>query len=42
MFIYYGNNDSTPWVHFDARYNKINKVLNAEFDLDLYVSPNEE
>jgi hypothetical protein len=39
MFVYSGNDESTPWVHMDARYNNIIRVLNIEFDLDLYVFP---
>ncbi len=37
-FIYKENNESLPWIHLGSRYNKINKELNIEFDLDLYVS----
>ena len=36
IFTYKDNNESTPWVHLDKRYNKIVGQLNIEFDLDLY------
>jgi hypothetical protein len=42
MFVYFGNSESTPWVHMDSRYNNIVRVLNIEFDLDLYVWPTTE
>ena len=42
IFVYHGNEDSTPSVHLDSRYNKLNKELNIEFDVDLYVYSNEE
>ncbi|MNS92744.1 hypothetical protein D3C86_1439770 [compost metagenome] len=42
IFMYLGNEESTPWVHLDSRYNELIKELNIEFDLDLYVFPNEE
>ncbi len=29
-------NESTPAIHLDARYNNLIKKLNIEFDLDLY------
>lgn len=41
MFIYFGNEESTPWVHLDARYNDLINKLNIELDLDMYVLPNE-
>lgn len=37
LFVYYGNGESTPWVHLDDRYNAIAKDLNLDFDVDLYV-----
>ena len=37
IFVYFDNGESTPWVHLDSRYNKINKELNIEFDVDFYV-----
>jgi hypothetical protein len=42
MFVYFDNGESTPWVHLDARYNRINAALKMEFDLDLYVLPGNE
>jgi hypothetical protein len=40
IFLRYDNDESTPWVHLDARYNQLIKELNIEFDLDLYCLPN--
>lgn len=42
IFVYYGNEESTPSINLGSRYNKLNKELNIEFDVDLYVSKNEE
>ncbi len=36
IITYKGNNESTPWVHLDKRYNRIAAELNIEFDVDLY------
>jgi len=36
IFTYYGNEESTPWIHLNKRYNTITKKLNVEFDIDLY------
>ena len=36
VFTYKDNDESTPSVHLDSRYNKIAAELNCEFDLDLY------
>ena len=36
IFTYKDNEESTPWVHLDKRYNKIAGELNIEFDVDLY------
>jgi hypothetical protein len=41
IFIRYDNNESTPSVHLDARYNRLIKELNIEFDVDLYCLPND-
>lgn len=41
LFIYFDNGESTPSVHLDARYNNLIKELDIEFDVDLYVLPNE-
>ena len=41
LFVYYNNGESTPWVHLDSRYNNVIRELNIEFDVDLYVLPNE-
>jgi len=40
FYIYFENDESMPWVHLDERYNQIIKELNIEFDLDLYIRPN--
>lgn len=42
MFVYAGNDESTPSMHLDSRYNKIVKTLNIEFDLDLYCFSNDD
>jgi hypothetical protein len=42
IFIRYDNEESTPSVHLDARYNRLIKELNIEFDVDLYCLPNKE
>jgi len=42
LFIYFDNEESTPWVHLNSRYNRLIKELNIEFDLDLYCRPNKE
>jgi hypothetical protein len=42
VYIRYDNGESTPWVHLDARYNRLVKELNIEFDVDLYCLPNIE
>jgi len=42
IFIRYDNEESTPWVHLDSRYNRLIKDLNIEFDFDLYCLPNKE
>ena len=42
IYIRYDNEESTPWVHLDARYNRFIKELNIEFDVDLYCLPNKE
>lgn len=39
MFVYADNDEGTPWVHLNTRYNKLIKELNIEFDLDLYIFP---
>lgn len=36
LFVYQGNNESTPSVHLDGRYNKFVGTVNVEFDIDLY------
>lgn len=41
IFIRYNNDESTPWVHLNERYNKLIRELNIEFDIDLYCLPNE-
>lgn len=40
IFIRYDNEESTPSVHLNARYNRLIKELNIEFDVDLYCLPN--
>lgn len=42
VFIQFDNGESTPWIHLDARYNRLIKELNIEFDVDLYCSSNKE
>ncbi|PUZ19585.1 DUF4279 domain-containing protein [Chitinophaga costaii] len=42
IFIRYDNDESTPSVHLDARYNRLTKELNIEFDVDLYCLPNKD
>ncbi|PTS93109.1 hypothetical protein DBR11_25910 [Pedobacter sp. HMWF019] len=42
LFVYAGNDESTPWVHLNSRYNELVRKLNVEFDVDLYVFPNED
>jgi hypothetical protein len=42
IFIRYNNEESTPSVHLDARYNRLIKELNIEFDVDLYCLPNSD
>jgi len=34
--VYYDNDESTPSLHLDVRYNRLAKELNIEFDVDLY------
>ncbi len=41
IFVYFDNEESTPWVHMDARYNNLIRELDIQFDLDLYVLPNQ-
>jgi len=41
IFIYFDNGESMPSVHLDSRYNNLIKELDIEFDVDLYVLPNE-
>lgn len=41
LFIGYNNGESTPWVHLGSRYNRISKVLNIEFDIDIFTLPME-
>lgn len=40
LFIYYDNEESTPWVHLTSRYNELIKKLKIEFDVDIYCLPN--
>ena len=40
IFIRYDNGESTPSVHLNAKYNRLIKELNIEFDIDLYCLPN--
>ncbi|MBS1948773.1 MAG: DUF4279 domain-containing protein [Bacteroidetes bacterium] len=42
IYIYYDNDESTPWIHLDERYNKLASELRIEFDIDLYCLPNKE
>ena len=36
VFTYKDNEESTPWIHLNKRYNKVAAALNLEFDIDLY------
>lgn len=36
LLIYMDNDESKPWVHLGKRFNELNKILNSEFDIDLY------
>jgi hypothetical protein len=40
IFIYYDNDESTPSIHLNSRYNKLINELNVEFDIDIYCRPN--
>jgi hypothetical protein len=42
LFISYDNEESTPWVHLNSRYNRLIKELNAEFDVDIYRLPDDK
>ena len=42
IYIRYDNDESTPWLHLNARYNRLIKKLNIEFDVVLYCLPNKE
>lgn len=42
IFLRYDNQESTPSVHLNSRYNRVVKELNIEFDVDLYCLPNHE
>lgn len=33
------NEESTPWIHFDKRYNEFVKDTKIEFDFDIYNPP---
>lgn len=37
FYTYKGNNESTPWIYLDKRYNQLIARLNIAFVLDLYV-----
>jgi hypothetical protein len=34
--------ESTPWIHFDKRYNAFIREVDAEFDFDIYYPPLDE
>jgi hypothetical protein len=38
IFLRGDGEESTPSVHLNERYNQINTIIKAEFDLDLYLS----
>jgi len=42
VFIRYDNDESTPSLHLDARYTRLVRELNIEFDIDLYCFSNSE
>jgi hypothetical protein len=39
IYIYYNNEESTPWIHFDRTAMNIFNQIGAEIDFDLYVLP---
>lgn len=41
LYIYFNNEESTPWIHLGTRYNQLLKELNIEFDIDIYCLPND-
>lgn len=40
--IYYGNDESTPSIHLDERYNRFVSNVKVDFDVDLYTPPHRE
>lgn len=40
IFLRYENDESIPSIHLNSRYNKLNRELKIEFDIDLYCLPN--
>lgn len=38
----FSREESTPWVHFDKRYNAFIREVDAEFDIDIYYPPEDE
>ena len=41
LYIYFNNEESTPWIHLSTRYNQLIKELNIEFDVDIYCLSND-
>ncbi len=35
LYIYVDNDESTPWVHLNSRYNNLIRELNIELDVDI-------
>jgi len=42
VYVYFDNEESTPSIHLDARYNRLIKELNIQFDVDLYCLPDDK
>ncbi len=36
IYVRNDNEESTPWIHLNSRYNELIKKMNIEFDLDLF------
>ncbi|MFB6454386.1 DUF4279 domain-containing protein [Chitinophaga sp. Hz27] len=42
VFLYFGNEESTPWIHLDQRFMDLCSKLKIEFDIDMYNWPDRE
>jgi Domain of unknown function (DUF4279) len=40
IFLRFESEESKPAIHLDEKYNRINKIIKAEFDFDLYCLAN--